>query len=278
MGTLKDMEEKSIYILREVYKKFNNPCLLWSMGKDSTVLLWLCKKAFYDKIPFKVVHIDTGLKFKEMISFRDEYAKKWNLDILSVKYEGNIVPENGRFECCNARKTKALKQVIDENKFDSVIVGIRRDENSIRGKERYFSPRDNDFRWNVTKDNNYSNEVDISSCQDAELSGWDIYATEFSEGTNHVRIHPLLHWDEIDIWKYIKQENIPVCNMYFSNEGKRFRSLGCSPCTTPFDSKAGDVDSIISELLVSKNNERDGRNQDKENEYNMQKLRSLGYM
>ncbi len=284
MNHLDELESKSIYIIRETFKQFKNPALLWSIGKDSTVLLWLCKKAFYGKIPFPVVHIDTGYKFKEIYKFRDEYAKKWNLNLLISKNDKadkkEITPDKNKFECCNARKTESLKQTVKENDFDALIVGIRRDEHGIRNKERFFSPRDKEFNWYVSKKRKSTEKGDspFVSMQDAEFDGWSIFATDFGYETNHVRVHPLLQWTELDIWKYIKKENIPTNKLYFSKNKKRYRSIGCETCCKPVKSNSKNVDEIISELKKSKTLERDGRDQDKEDEYNMQKLRSLGYM
>jgi len=282
MTNLKDLENKSIFIIREALKKFKNPALLWSIGKDSTVLLWLCKKAFYGEIPFQVIHIDTGFKFKEIYKFRDKLAKEWNLKLIIAQNKDaikhNITPEKGKFECCNARKTDALKQIVEKKNIDALIVGIRRDEHGIRDKERYFSPRKKDFKWNVLEKNSGEGDSPFKSLQDVEFDGWSIFATDFGYETNHVRIHPLLHWSEKDIWEYIKQENIPTISLYFSNKGKRYRSIGCECCCKPIDSDSKTVDEVIKELKITKTSERDGRDQDKEDDYNMQKLRSLGYM
>ena len=266
MPTLTDFENKSIFVLREVKKRFKNPVLLWSMGKDSTVLLWLCKKAFYGKIPFKILHIDTETEFDETYNFRDELAKKWNLNLIIGKTKGSF--ENNT---CTKRKTEILKQQINQNKFDAAIVGIRRDEHGIRSMEHYFSPRDNEFKWNVVKDTNNK----IEPAQDPEFSDWGLYATEFKKA-NHVRIHPLLHWTESDVWKYIKQEKIPILNLYFSEKGYRFRSIGCKCCSSKIKSNSKDIDDILDEIDKDKHSEREGR--DTEKEYQMQKLRSLGYL
>lgn len=283
MSNLKQLESKSIFILREAYNRFKNPAVLWSIGKDSTTLLWLSKKAFFGKIPFKVIHIDTGYKFKEIYEFREKYAKEWKLDMVIAKnHEADllkITPQKGRFECCNARKTDALKNIIEEQKFDGIIAGIRRDEHGIRNKERYFSPRDILFRWNILKKKEKNHgDSGFVSMQDTELSGWNLFANDFGKDVNHVRIHPLLHWTELDIWEYIKQENIPIVPLYLSNNGKRYRSIGCEPCCAPVDSFAKDVNEIINELKNTKSAEREGRAQDKESIGNMEKLRSLGYM
>ena len=282
MKRLKDLESKSIFIIREAYRNFQKPVLLWSMGKDSTVLLWLCKKAFFGKIPFPVLHIDTGYKFKEIIDFREKYAKLWDLDLIvarNTEADGKgITPDKGRFECCTARKTDALKQAIKEHGYDGVFVGIRRDEHGIRNKERFFSPRDKQFRWNVSKEKVDSNEGDspFVALQDTEFSGWNLFATDFGPETDHVRVHPLLQWSEREIWEYVKREKIPLMDLYFAKGGKRYRSLGCECCCTPVDSDADDIDKILKELKGINTTERIGRTQDKE--HLMQKLRSLGYM
>lgn len=282
MQNLRELESKSIYIIREVHKRFKNPALLWSIGKDSTTLLWLCKQAFFGKIPFPVIHIDTGFKFKEIYEFREKYAKEWNLNLIIArnnKAEG-ITPDKGKFECCNARKTEALKQIVKQHKIDALIVGIRRDEHGIRDKERYFSPRDKQFKWNYVKKKEKQNQGDspFISMQDAEFDAWNIFATDFGQDTDHVRVHPILHWTELEIWKYVKEENIPMVNLYFAKNGKRYRSIGCKCCCKPVDSNADDIDKIIQELKTTNVKERSGRDQDKEDDYNMQKLRSLGYM
>ncbi len=269
MNHLTELESQSIYIIREAYKKFNNPAILWSMGKDSTTLLWLCKKAFFGKIPFPVVHIDTSFKFKEIYDFRDKYAKEWNLNLIIEKnkkaLKEGINPNKGVFECCNKLKTQAFKEVINKHKFNAVFLGIRRDEHGIRGKERIFSLRGKDFKWNY-------------SDQDAEV--WDLYSDETGK-KQHMRVHPLLNWTEQDIWKYIQKENIPIVKLYFSDyreKGKRFRSIGCERCCNPMKSNADSIKKIIKELAETKVSERSGRSQDKEKQYLMQKLRSMGYM
>jgi sulfate adenylyltransferase subunit 2 len=285
MTNLNDLEQKSIFVLREALNKFKNPALLWSIGKDSTTLLWLIKKAFYGKVPFPVVHIDTTYKFPEMYEFRDKLAKEWGLNLIVEKNEEAIArgisyTTHDAFICCNELKTNGLKQAVEKHEFDALFVGIRRDEHGIRNKERFFSPRDNDFKWNIVKEKEKEDggDSDLIAMQDVELDGFGIYATEFGDNSKHVRVHPILHWREIDIWKYIEKEKIPICNLYFAKNGKRYRSLGCMPITSPMDSEADTVQKIISELEVTKVSERSGRKQDKENDHTMQKLRSLGYM
>jgi len=266
MDHLDELESRSIYIIREAFEQFKKIGLLWSIGKDSTALLWLCRKAFYGKLPFPVVHIDTSFKFPAMYEFRDKYAKEWNLNMVIGRNkkaldEGMCV-EKGALVCCTALKTEGLKQIIDKHKFKALLLGIRRDEHGIRAKERYFSPRDTEFKWNY-KD------------QPPEL--WDQYKSK-AEGETHIRVHPMLHWTELDIWRYVKRESIPISDMYFSKNGMRYRSLGCHPCCHPVESNASNIDEMIKELETTKTAERSGRSQDKENAYMMQKLRSLGYM
>ena len=272
---LKELENKSIYIIREAYAEFDNPAILWSMGKDSTTALWLCRKAFFGDIPFPVIHIDTGYKFKQMYEFRDRIASEWGFDLVIAKNEdaikAGVGPKSGKLECCTKLKTEALMQYIDKRGFDALFLAIRRDEHGIRAKERVFSPRDEAFRWNY---------------RDQPLEMWDQYQTQTqtqsqSEETvqNHTRVHPILHWRELDVWEYIKWEKIiPVNSMYFASNGKRYRSLGCEPCTSPIDSNANTIDAIVKELRTTKVAERSGRAQDKEKAFMMQKLRALGYM
>ena len=266
MDYLSELENKSIYIIREAYSRFKNTVLLWSIGKDSTTMLWIARKAFFGKIPFPVLHIDTSYKFKEIYEFRDKYAKEWNLKLIISKNEKalreKMCPAKGKFECCNALKTQALKDTIKERDLRALMLAIRRDEHGIRAKERYFSPRDANFTWN------YQN-------QPPEL--WDMYRSRI-EQEQHFRIHPMLHWTELDIWKYIQRENIPIVNLYFAKGGKRFRSIGCETCCSPVDSRADSIARIVKELETTKVAERSGRAQDKEDPYTMQKLRSLGYM
>jgi len=262
-----ELEDQTIYIIREAYAEFDKPGVLWSMGKDSTTMLWLCRKAFFGRIPFPVIHIDTGYKFKEMYDFRAKLVKEWNLDLLVARNEeakrAGVGPDNSdKLQCCNRLKTEALKNLLESEGFDALILAIRRDEHGIRAKERVFSPRDEDFEWD------YKN-------QPPEL--WDQYKTK-AKDEEHLRIHPLLGWREIDVWEYVKKENIPIVSLYLAKGGKRYRSIGCECCCNPIDSNADTIDKIVEELRISKISERSGRAQDKESAYMMQKLRSLGYM
>lgn len=266
MNYLEELENESIYMIREAYSRFKNIALLWSIGKDSTTMLWITRKAFFGQIPFPIIHIDTGFKFREIYDFRDEYGKKWGLNFLISNNEpvlkNGMGPERGKFECCNALKTEALKTTISKYNLKALLLAIRRDEHGIRAKERYFSPRDINFRWN------YQN-------QPPEL--WNLYKSQAGQET-HFRIHPMLHWREIDIWEYIAKEKIPITNLYFAKNGKRYRSIGCACCCAPVKSKADNIKKIIRELEITDVAERSGRAQDKEDPYNMQRLRSLGYM
>jgi sulfate adenylyltransferase subunit 2 len=266
MDHISRLESRTIYIIREAYSQFKKIALLWSIGKDSTTMLWITRKAFFGEIPFPVIHIDTGFKLKEIYKFRESCVRLWGLDLVVSKNEdalnNGISPKTGKLECCNALKTEALKLTLEEYSFNALLLAIRRDEHGIRAKERYFSPRDPQFKWN------YKN-------QPAEL--WDLFSTK-TGNKDHLRVHPMLHWTEIDIWKYIQREKIPTVSLYFAEDGKRYRSIGCAPCCTPVDSKARTLSQIIRELKRTTTSERSGRAQDKEDTYTMQTLRSLGYM
>src|SRR3954467_3398507 len=256
MDHLSKLENQSVYIMREAYNKFENLGMLWSIGKDSTVLLWLARKAFLGHVPFPLVHVDTTYKIPSMIEYRDKLVSDWKLQLVVGKNEevlrnGTTFPSQKatRVECCGTLKKDALKTVLDQHKFTGVIVGVRRDEEPTRAKERYFSPRDKNMEWNVED-------------QPPEL--WDQFKTDYEKGT-HIRIHPLLHWTELNVWEYIDRENIPIIPLYFANgNGTRYRSLGCAPCTGAIKSNAKNVKEIIEELrgTLSKTPERAGRAQD----------------
>lgn len=293
MNHLDKLESKSIHILREAYSEFKNLGMLWSIGKDSTVLVWLARKAFFGHVPIPLIHIDTNYKIPEMIEYRDKFALEWKINMIygqnkealknkQTYPDGNI----SRIQCCKNLKADALKNTlngsweryklnhskgiyeIDENRepYTGVIVGVRADEEGSRSKERYFSPRDKENNW------------DFGS-QPPEF--WNQYKTEFLPGT-HLRIHPLLDWTELDIWEYIFRENIPVVSLYFDKgNGERYRSLGCYPCTKPVESKAKNVEDIVNELKTGKFSniaERAGREQDKEDGGGLEDLRKDGYM
>jgi sulfate adenylyltransferase subunit 2 len=270
MDYLSKLENQSIYIFREAFHKFEHLAMLWSIGKDSTVLLWLARKAFFGHVPFPLVHVDTTYKIPSMIEYRDRLAREWNLELVVGKNDAALrdrqtFPDGRatRVECCGRLKKDALKKVLEEHRFTGVIVGVRRDEEPTRAKERYFSPRDQNMEWNVED-------------QPPEL--WDQFKTDFQPGS-HIRIHPLLHWTELNIWEYIEREGIPVIPLYFANErGERYRSIGCYPCTFPIPSQARTVSAIIEELRATRTPERAGRAQDKESEDAFEKLRRDGYM
>ncbi|HEX9757398.1 MAG TPA: sulfate adenylyltransferase subunit CysD [Nitrospiria bacterium] len=259
VNELKELEAKSIFTIREAHARFENLAALWSTGKDSTVLVALARKAFFGRVPFPLIHIDNGIDFPETYEFRERLAKEWGLDLLVPK--SVIKDDLSGVRCCGSNKTDALKGLMGERNFDGLFVSIRRDEHGIRGKERYFSPRDKEFRWD------YKNQA-------PEI--WDFISQ--TEDASHIRIHPLLHWTELDMWVYIKQEKIPVNPLYFSRNGNRYRSLGCTQCTVGIDSHASTIDEIIEELKTTTTSERAGRMQDKEQENVMQRLRALGYM
>lgn len=261
---LKDLEARSIYIIREAYNRIQPMGMLWSIGKDSTALLWLIRKAFFGRVPFKLIQLDTEMELPEVYEFRDKLVKKWDLD-LDIEIcppEEEMDPTLPPATRAAMRKTEGLKNVMRRDQYRGVICGIRRDEQSMRAKERVFSPRTIDGDWDY-KD------------QPAEF--WDQYKTEFPQGT-HVRIHPILHWTEIDIWRYTKQENIPIVPLYLSRNGKRYRSLGEKNITFPVDSDAATIDDIIEELKTTKTSERSGRTMDSETEDSFERLRATGYM
>lgn len=265
---LDELEAKSIYIIREAYWEYkDNLAALWSIGKDSTTLVHLIRKAFFGKVPISVIHIDTTFKFKQIYAFRDKYSKEWELKLTIAKNDTalkeGMSPEKNRFNCCNALKTEALKQIIKTHNLQALLVGIRRDEHTIRAKERYFSMRDKEFKWDY---------------QNQPLELWTEYYKTGQDANTHIRVHPLLHWREIDIWRYIKREKIPIVNLYFAKGNKRYRSIGCECCCQAVESSANTIEKIIRELQTTKIAERSGRAQDKEKEYMMQRLRSLGYM
>jgi sulfate adenylyltransferase subunit 2 len=264
------LEHESVFILREAFRKFQNLAMLWSIGKDSTVLLWLARKAFFGHVPFPLVHIDTTYKIASMIEYRDRIAREWNLQLVVARNEavlaqGTTYP-NGRatrVECCSWLKKDALQQLLAERNYAGVIVGVRRDEEPTRAKERYFSPRGANMEWDVAN-------------QPPEF--WDQFKTDLPAGT-HIRIHPLLHWTELNVWQYIEREHIPVIPLYFADEhGHRYRSLGCAPCTAPITSTARTVSEIVAELEATRVPERAGRAQDQESEDAFERLRRDGYM
>jgi len=264
MDHLTKLENQSIFILREVFCSVKNIAMLWSLGKDSNVMVWLAFKAFYGKIPFPLVHVDTEKKFNEMYEFRDKYEKEWNIKLIKgtcppIEDIDSSLPQAARSA---ARKTEGLKKILNDYKFKAVIAGIRRDEQGTRAKERFFSPRDDEGTWDIKN-------------QPPEF--WDQFHTKYPANV-HLRIHPLLSWTEIDIWRYIEREDIPIVNLYFSKKGQRYRSLGDKDITNPVKSNAKSIGEIINELEKTKVSERSGRLMDHEEEDVFEKLRSKGYM
>ena len=264
MTYLDELEAESVYILREAFAKLDRLAILWSLGKDSNVVLWLVKKAFFGHVPLPVMHVDTGKKFPEMYAFRERYAKEWGLNLIvepcpPIDAVDPTLPPAARSA---ARKTLGLKDAIAKHGFNGLIAGIRRDEEAIRAKERYFSPRGLDNSWNLT---------------DQPPEFWGQYMTSFPPGT-HVRVHPLLHWTEVDIWRYTKREGIPLIDLYFAKDGKRYRSLGDQDITSPVPSMAATVEEIIIELETTKVPERSGRAMDHESEDAFERLRAAGYL
>lgn len=264
MTPLDELEAQSIFILREAFNRISKVGMLWSLGKDSNVMVWLAKKAFFGHVPFPVMHIDTEKKFPEMYAFRAEYAEKWKLNLLvgkcpPVEETDPTLPPAARSA---ARKSAGLRRFIDAHQFTGIIAGIRRDEEGTRAKERVFSPRGTSGEWDV---------------QEQPPEFWDHFRTDLPEGV-HTRVHPLLHWTEIDIWRYIQRERIPLVPLYFAKNGKRYRSLGDHDITFPVDSNATTIEQIIDELETTKVAERAGRAMDHEAEDAFERLRKTGYM
>ena len=264
MDHLDALEAESVYVLREAHAKLGRLAVLWSLGKDSNVVLWLVRKAFFGHVPFPVLHVDTGKKFPEMYAFRERYSREWGLNLLvepcpPVEQMDPSLPPAARSA---ARKTAGLNAALARHGFNGLVLGIRRDEEGTRAKERYFSPRDARNTWNL---------------KDQPPEFWNQYMTSFPPGT-HVRVHPLLHWSEVDIWRYTKRENIPLIDLYFSKNGKRYRSLGDHDITFPVTSTASTLDEIIHELETTRIAERSGRAMDHEAEDAFERLRAEGYM
>lgn len=293
---LRQLEQESIEILRETAASFKKPVLLYSIGKDSTVILHLARKAFFPgKVPFPLLHVDSTWNFKEMISFRDETVKRYNLDlIVHINEEGvnnGVTPfRDGISEYIRVMNTLPLKEALNTYGFDVAIGGSRRDEERSRAKERIFSVRQPGHRWDPRQ-------------QRAEL--WRTYNTRLG-AEQTMRSFPISDWTELDIWSYIKQENIPINPLYFAaprpvvhrgkqmlmvdddrlplNENEvpeikmvRFRTLGCYPLTAAVDSSATDIDAVIQEIFGVRLSERATRLIDGENEDSMEKKKTEGY-
>jgi sulfate adenylyltransferase subunit 2 len=264
MDLLDELEARSIFILREAYFRITPLLMLWSMGKDSTALLWLARKAFSGSVPFPVALLDTGMELPEVYAFRDEIAAAWGLRLHNelCPPESSIDPTMPPATRAAARKTAGLRALVERDKYRGVIVGIRRDEQATRAKERVFSPRAPDGAWDVKR-------------QPPEL--WDVYHTDVPDG-QHLRIHPLLHWTELDVWRYTEREKIPFVPLYLARNGQRYRSLGEKNITVPIASEAASIAEIIAELERSTTPERAGRVMDHETEDAFERLRTGGYM
>ncbi|MBE0513976.1 sulfate adenylyltransferase subunit CysD [Sulfurimonas sp.] len=293
---LKQLEAESIHILREVVAEFDNPVMMYSVGKDSAVMLHLALKAFFPaKLPFPLLHVDTGWKFKEMIEFRDKRAKEEAFELLVYTnpegVERDINPfVHGSAVYTDIMKTQGLKQALNKYKFDAVFGGARRDEEKSRAKERIYSFRDKNHRWDPKN-------------QRPEL--WNIYNARVHKGES-IRVFPLSNWTELDIWQYIYLEQIPIVPLYFAKkrpivekdgikimvddermpieEGEelkeemvRFRTLGCYPLTGAVESSATTLPEIIQEMLLTKTSERQGRVIDNDSAGSMEKKKMEGY-
>ncbi len=293
---LKKLEAESIHIFREVAAEFDNPVMLYSVGKDSAVLLHLARKAFAPgKIPFPLLHVDTNWKFKEMIAFRDKMAKEYGFELLVHKNPDGIEMGMGPFTHGSAThtdvmKTQGLKQALNKYGFDAAFGGARRDEEKSRAKERVYSFRDENHRWDPKS-------------QRPEL--WNIYNGKVHKGES-IRVFPLSNWTELDIWQYIYLESIPIVPLYLAQNrpvverdgtlimvdddrmpiGKdeeiqmksvRFRTLGCYPLTGAVESTADTLPEIIQEMLLTKTSERQGRVIDHDSAGSMEKKKMEGY-
>ncbi|MBB1406156.1 sulfate adenylyltransferase subunit CysD [Pseudoalteromonas sp. SG44-5] len=293
---LQQLEAESIKIMREVAAEFENPVMLYSIGKDSSVLLHLARKAFYPaKIPFPLLHVDTNWKFSEMIEFRDRIAKEYSFELLVHKnpegMEIGISPfEHGSGKHTDIMKTQGLKQALDKYGFDAAFGGARRDEEKSRAKERVYSFRDKHHRWDPKN-------------QRPEL--WNTYNSQVNPGES-IRVFPLSNWTELDIWQYIYQENIDMVPLYLAKErpvvdrdgtlimvddermpllegevpmmkSVRFRTLGCYPLTGAVESTASSLTEIIEEMLLSTSSEREGRVIDHDSAGSMEKKKREGY-
>ncbi|NNE42224.1 MAG: sulfate adenylyltransferase subunit CysD [Marinicaulis sp.] len=295
MTHLDRLEAEAIHIMREVAAETENPVMLYSVGKDSAVMLHLAMKAFFpSKPPFPLMHVDTTWKFREMIKFRDETAKRLGLDLIVHFNEDGVRQGVGPFTHgsqmhTDIMKTLALKQALDKHGFDAAFGGARRDEEKSRAKERIFSFRSAGHRWDPKN-------------QRPEL--WNIYNTKIAKGES-IRVFPLSNWTELDIWQYIYREDIPIVPLYFAaerpvverdgtlimvdddrmplegvtprNEMVRFRTLGCYPLTGAVRSNATTLPEIIQEMLISRSSERQGRVIDHDQSASMEKKKQEGY-
>jgi sulfate adenylyltransferase subunit 2 len=295
LSHLRLLEAESIHILREVASEFERPVMLYSIGKDSSVMLRLAQKAFFPgPIPFPLLHIDTGFKFAEMLTFRDQMARSVGAELLVWRNETAITAGTNPIaldtkRCCGLLKTQALLDALRHYKFDAAFGGARRDEEKSRAKERIYSFRDEDGQWDPKN-------------QRPEL--WNLYNARIHPGES-IRVFPLSNWTEMDVWQYIHEESIPVVDLYFAKERpmyvrgdallpieqafvahlgekpwmvkSRLRSLGCSPCTGAIRSDADTIPAIIAELLSFRSSERAHRAIDHDQEGSMEIKKREGY-
>jgi len=293
---LQRLEAESIHIFREVAATFSNPVMLYSIGKDSSVMLHLTMKAFYpSKPPFPLLHVDTTWKFREMIAFRDRMAAEYGIRLIVHTNEDGVRDginpfDHGSNTYTHIMKTVALRQALDKHRFNAAFGGARRDEEKSRAKERIFSFRDANHGWDPKN-------------QRPEM--WRIYNTRVSPGES-IRVFPLSNWTELDVWQYIRQENIPIVPLYFAkrrpvverdgmlimvddermklhpgevvqNRMVRFRTLGCYPLTGAINSDADTLDRIVEEMLIARTSERQGRLIDRDEAASMEKKKREGY-
>jgi sulfate adenylyltransferase subunit 2 len=293
---LRRLEAESIHIIREVAAEFASPVMLYSIGKDSSVMLHLAMKAFYPSVPpFPLLHVDTTWKFREMIKFRDETAKRLGLKLLVHINEDGVKRGINPFDSGSAlhtqvMKTESLKQALDKYGFDAAFGGARRDEEKSRAKERVFSFRNANHAWDPKN-------------QRPEL--WRVYNTRIAKGES-IRVFPLSNWTELDIWQYILAENIPIVPLYFAKKRPvverdgtlimvdddrmklgageqvedrlvRFRTLGCYPLTGAIDSGADTLEGIVTEMFTARTSERQGRLIDTDEKSSMEKKKKEGY-
>ena len=292
LSHLKQLEAESIHIIREVVAEFENPVMLYSIGKDSSVMVRLAEKAFAPgKVPFPLMHIDSKWKFKEMIDFREQYAKEHGWDLIveynKEAFEAGVGPfTHGSKVHTDMMKTQALLAALDKHKFDAAFGGARRDEEKSRAKERIYSFRDKFHQWDPKN-------------QRPEL--WDIYNAKVHQGES-IRVFPLSNWTELDIWQYIRLENIPIVPLYYAKERPvvnliladddrmpqelrdkaemkmvRFRTLGCYPLTGAVDSEAATIEEIVEEMMTTTKSERTTRVIDFDQEASMEQKKREGY-
>lgn len=295
IGTLDLLEAESIHIIREVASEFENPVMLYSVGKDSTVMARLAQKAFYPgKVPFPLLHVDTGFKFPEMYEFRERFSEETGLEVRVYKnaraIEQGVNPYDlGTVKCCGYLKTQALLDALAEGKYDAAFGGARRDEEKSRAKERVYSFRDLHGQWDPRN-------------QRPEL--WNLYNGRIDKGES-IRVFPLSNWTELDIWTYIHREQLPVVPLYFAKERSvirrsgqlipvypgsrtlpgeapepvmcRFRTLGCIPCTGAVESTATTLPEIIGEMMTARNSERITRVIDHDQDSSMEQKKREGY-